>query len=218
MKDTIVILICLMLPILFTLYFIKKKNARILPFLVGMLAFVISQIFLRIPLLQALQSNLSYQFFMMKHPVILVLFLALTAGLFEESARAISFTCLKKKPLSIYDALVFGLGHGGIEAILLVGLPLLQSQATLLQVLPALLERIIAMLAHVMMSVIVWYGIVQHQHKYLMIAILVHMGLNCYPLIGNDVYFIEGYLLIYTLGLTFLVHRTMIKRWKNETM
>lgn len=46
----------------------------------------------------------------------------LAAGLFEETGRFIAFKYLIKRPLSASNALMYGAGHGGIEAIILVGL------------------------------------------------------------------------------------------------
>jgi len=47
--------------------------------------------------------------------------LALTSGLFEESARYLVLRLLGKESRGWNEAVMFGAGHGGIEAILLVG-------------------------------------------------------------------------------------------------
>lgn len=44
------------------------------------------------------------------------------AGIFEETARYICFKFILKKERRIQDAISYGIGHGGIEAILLVGI------------------------------------------------------------------------------------------------
>ncbi|MDR0538038.1 MAG: YhfC family intramembrane metalloprotease [Tannerellaceae bacterium] len=49
------------------------------------------------------------------------------AGLFEETARFISFKILKKKYNGIGTGLAYGIGHGGIEAVLLAGLSMIVS-------------------------------------------------------------------------------------------
>jgi uncharacterized membrane protein YhfC len=43
------------------------------------------------------------------------------AGIFEETARFISFKILKKKFTGISTGLSYGIGHGGIESVLLAG-------------------------------------------------------------------------------------------------
>jgi uncharacterized membrane protein YhfC len=49
------------------------------------------------------------------------------AGIFEETARFLSFKILKKKYNGIGTGLAYGIGHGGIEAILLAGLPMINT-------------------------------------------------------------------------------------------
>ena len=46
----------------------------------------------------------------------------LAAGVFEEVGRFISMNLFKKKELTKHNALMYGIGHGGIEAIIIVGL------------------------------------------------------------------------------------------------
>ena len=47
---------------------------------------------------------------------------SLMAGLFEETGRFLIFTFMLKKAREWKDGLAFGIGHGGIESILLLGL------------------------------------------------------------------------------------------------
>ncbi|WP_163870106.1 YhfC family intramembrane metalloprotease [Myxococcus eversor] len=88
----------------------------------GALAFAVSQLLTRLPLTQALQYALrdelkSSELF---RNVMLVV-LCLSAGLFEETARLWVFA----RPLKAWrrwrDAVGFGVGHGGLESVLLVG-------------------------------------------------------------------------------------------------
>ncbi len=46
----------------------------------------------------------------------------MTAGIFEETARWICFRYLLKKRRRFSDGIVFGLGHGGAEALLITGI------------------------------------------------------------------------------------------------
>lgn len=55
--------------------------------------------------------------------LLVALFLGLSAGVFEESGRYLAYRFWAKNGRSWSDALMMGAGHGGIEAILLVGLP-----------------------------------------------------------------------------------------------
>lgn len=57
---------------------------------------------------------------------------SLTAGLFEETGRYLGFRFFAKADRSTRVAAMAGIGHGGIESILLVGLSLIGSLATYL--------------------------------------------------------------------------------------
>jgi uncharacterized membrane protein YhfC len=63
-------------------------------------------------------------------PVLYVIYGVCMAGIFEETARFIAFKILKKKYQGIGTALSYGIGHGGIESILLAGLAMINSIAT----------------------------------------------------------------------------------------
>lgn len=212
MKTAIVILICFLMPILFTICLYKKQKGLWISFIVGMLAFVISQMMIRIPLLNIITQQHSISLFTLKHPIVYILILAFTAGLFEETARWIGFQCIKKKHSTIYDAFAFGLGHGGIEAMLLIGIPLLSVSTDLTNVLLACGERIIAIAFHVAMSIIVWYGVKEHKNKYTIVAILLHMLLDCSAILGNQVWIVEGYILILTIIVWTLLYQKIIKK------
>ena len=94
MKTAIVILVCFLMPILLTICLSRKQKGLWVSFVVGMLAFVISQMVLRLPLLSIMTQQRSISLFTLKHPVLYILILAFTAGLFEETARLIGFQCM----------------------------------------------------------------------------------------------------------------------------
>ena len=88
----------------------------------GALAFALSQLFTRVPLVQAAQFLLRDELQASRALRIgWVVVLSLTAGLFEETARLWVF----HKPLKDFrrwrDAVGFGAGHGGLEAAVLLG-------------------------------------------------------------------------------------------------
>jgi uncharacterized membrane protein YhfC len=115
------LLIVFLFPIGLWIYFYKKERISAMSVLVGGLTFVISQIVLRMPLLQLLQSQ-SWYAVMAKNIWIYALFLGLTAGIFEEVGRFLGFKFLLKKKLEWKNGIAFGIGHGGIEAIIITGL------------------------------------------------------------------------------------------------
>lgn len=124
----------LVLPILLLLFLCLFKKISPLPMVLGLLSFFISQILLRIPLLQLCAGQGWYQALAQSSPLVLGLGLAFTAGLFEESARLGGAALLgPRKPAfpggpprpghrTWKGALSFGLGHAFCELILLAGM------------------------------------------------------------------------------------------------
>lgn len=98
-----------------------KKAFSFLPMLAGAGAFVVFQIIIRISILLPLVQTMAW---FRNLPWLAAAFLCITAGLFEEPARFLMFSLMKKKR-QFPDGLSYGIGHGGIEAIVLVGLTLL---------------------------------------------------------------------------------------------
>lgn len=218
MKNIIVILVCFLFPLVCTLCLSKKQKRLWISFLTGMLAFVISQMLLRIPLLSFLSTQAYFSIFTLMHPILYILLLAFSAGLFEEIARWIGFTCIKKKYCTIYDALAFGFGHGGVEAMLLVGIPMLSVHVDVISVLLACGERLIAIAFHVAMSIIVWYGVKEGKKRYIILAIILHMVLDSYAVFANLVWIVEGYILILTIIVWIVLSQTIIKRVRYENI
>jgi uncharacterized membrane protein YhfC len=103
-----------------------KKAFSFLPLLGGFLGFFISQIVFRINVLQYVLPQFVWYNLMAANPWLISIFLAVTAGLVEEFARFIVFVIMKKRR-SFPDGFSYGIGHGGTEAILLVGLSLVNS-------------------------------------------------------------------------------------------
>lgn len=186
------ILLSLVLPIALILYFIRKAGPR--PALTGALCFIVSQLILRIPLLQLFTAmNQSWlQTLTPQVPAyyVYILALSLTAGLFEEWGRYLFMRLMLKQRRSTTDALAFGAGHGGIEAILLVGLTVTVQLFFTPQQFESLsgfviviggVERVFAMLFHIAMSVLIMRrGLAQI--RFVWLAVLLHTLLNFVPI------------------------------------
>lgn len=92
------------------------------------MAFFVSQILLRIPLLNQVLAKMPwYLQLAAESPYLCSLLVGLSAGIFEETARLLCFRFLMKKNRRFVDSLSFGFGHGGIEAILITGLSCLST-------------------------------------------------------------------------------------------
>ena len=115
------IIICFGLPLGCILYLVIAKKRAFIPVLVGAAVFVVFQLFFRIPLLQYVLPTMPWYLDMAHHPWLYGIFLGLTAGLFEEGGRYLGYRTLLRKRTRWIDGFAFGVGHGGIEAITLVG-------------------------------------------------------------------------------------------------
>ncbi|MBP3262776.1 YhfC family intramembrane metalloprotease [Pseudobutyrivibrio sp.] len=70
----------------------------------------------------------------------------LAAGVFEEVGRFTSMNLFKKKELTKHNALMYGIGHGGIEAIIIVGLSSISNLITSIMINTGTFEPILASL------------------------------------------------------------------------
>ena len=147
-----------------------------------------------------------------------VLYGTVMAGVFEECGRHIMLKYILKKDRTRENAVLYGIGHGGIE-ILAVILPAIMtylavaimfSKGTVEEALTALkitedtaaaalpsvqaaaafdygmmalnvIERLLAMILHIGLTVIVFYGVRSAGKGYLPLAILLHMLMDTFP-------------------------------------
>jgi len=128
------IVICFGLPIGCILYLLIAKKRAIIPVLVGAAVFVVFQLIIRIPLLQYVLPSMPWYADMLHRPWLIGIFLGLTAGLFEEGGRYLGSRTLLKNRSRWIDGFAFGVGHGGIEAITLVGLTNISNLALALSI------------------------------------------------------------------------------------
>lgn len=162
------------------LFFYAYRQKKMLPFLLGSAAFLLSQVFFRMPLLQYLSEQYpAYTMMSMTEPILFGLVLGLSAGLFEETARFILMVFLMKQR-DFQSGLLFGAGHGGIEAVLIVGIPvatLLFSSTVEISTGMAFIggiERFFAIVLHIGLSIIVLQAVVQKRFRYVVFAIIIH--------------------------------------------
>lgn len=117
------LIVSLILPPAFLVgYALRNKKQGIWSaWLLGALGFFVPQILIRFPILTALSRTDGFLAFAQNHTLIYGFALAFTAGLFEVVGRYAVARMLKKN-LTYRRALAAGLGHGGIEAMILTGL------------------------------------------------------------------------------------------------
>ncbi|MBQ8834312.1 MAG: YhfC family intramembrane metalloprotease [Oscillospiraceae bacterium] len=122
--------VSLILPVLILIVFaVKNKDNGIWSaWFIGAAGFIVPQLLIRLPILSLLSAIDGFASFMSSHLLVYALFLAFTAGLFELAGRYAAAKLLTKK-LNFKRSLVAGLGHGGIEAMAIVGISFVNNLA-----------------------------------------------------------------------------------------
>ena len=197
------------LPIGLMLYF-RQKGGKWTTFLIGAVTFILFAMILEsilhnlvflTPLWAILQDNIW----------LYGLYGGLAAGVFEETGRLLAFKLFLKKEQEPITALSYGIGHGGAEAILLVGLvmvnnlvlaaavsaggisdPAILEMAEQLASTPAgmylwaVLERVGAIILHLSISVLVFAAVRESGKKWLFpAAILTHAAVDFIAVVSN---------------------------------
>ena len=113
------------IPVILFIYY-KKKGANIPPFFIGcavffIFALVIESLFhqvilMKLPVGQTIQNNIW----------LLAIYGGLMAGLFEETGRFVTFkTVMKRYRDKDVNGLMYGAGHGGFEAAVVLGITMI---------------------------------------------------------------------------------------------
>ena len=116
-------LIAFVVPIVLAIYFVRAKHGELVPILVGAAVFIVFALVLESLVHNAFLLHTGVGAKVYANPWLFVIYGGIMAGLFEETGRFTAFkTVLRKKQGNDANALTYGVGHGGCEAILLVGL------------------------------------------------------------------------------------------------
>ncbi len=115
--------VSLLLPVaVYVIYGCRHKGKGVwLAWLFGAAGFFVPQMVIRIPILNMLAAVPAVTAFSKDHFAGYCLILGVTAALFETAGRYIVAKMLSKR-LTFERSLASGLGHGGIEAMMLVGI------------------------------------------------------------------------------------------------
>lgn len=116
---TVSILFPLMLAIIWCAKNKGKKTVSAL--LLGALGFFVMQIVIRTPILSLISQTDGFLDFVSSNYVLYCLILAFTAALFEVIARY-GVAKILRKDLSFERSFAAGIGHGGIESIIIIGM------------------------------------------------------------------------------------------------
>lgn len=201
--------ICFSVPLLLTVLVYRKERAPLKAVVIGALVFIVFQPLTRIPLLAALQGS-NWYFNNVQFSVWATAFLySLSAAIFEECGRFLAFKLLLNRDLHWAGGVAYGIGHGGIEAML-VGLTFISGITALDVVSPFYLvmpgiERLMTMAIQIGLSLVVLYSVRSNKFIWLFYAIFLHMLVDLpIPLVKNPV-LIEVYVLVAALvSLVFI--------------
>lgn len=124
----ITLVVALVLPVAVISVFSFRNKGKKLPsaWLLGAAGFLVTQMVIRVPVLMVLQTQPWFVSFGENNPFLYAFVLAFTAGLFELAGR-FAVAKLMGKNLTYKRSLAAGLGHGGIEAMILVGIAYLNN-------------------------------------------------------------------------------------------
>src|SRR5712692_550260 len=121
-SDIVSIVFAILYPLLLAIVVNRRLGVRWKYFAIGMLIFLLFQLISRVPIVIALGPVVGPR---LTSPFLLyswVFILALTAGLFEEVGRYVAYRWIMRREEKTWNkAVMYGLGHGGLESILLVG-------------------------------------------------------------------------------------------------
>ncbi|CAL7875261.1 YhfC family glutamic-type intramembrane protease [Fusobacterium necrophorum] len=143
--------------------------------LLGSLCFWVSQIKIRLPLLTTIiYKNSKFTIFEMKNPLLAGIFIAASAGIFEEGFRFLFRKFLLKNSRNIVEAAIFGLGHSLMEILYLFYVTGFHTALFSISIW-GILERILATFLHIELSILLWLGFLKNKkYRILILAMLLH--------------------------------------------
>lgn len=183
------VIAALVLPIAAFIYLACKKDRLAAPYLLGVLTFLVFQLLTRIPLLTLVLPGMGwYASFTVINPTLHILFLGVTAALFEEGGRFLVMKLFMKDRTRWIDGISFGIGHGGLEAVAIVGLGALATLltpggpaaagATAAGMFAAGAERLFTVVLHIGWSVMVLRSVRCRNAWWLLLAVALHTAVD----------------------------------------
>lgn len=178
------VIVCFGIPLGAIAYYLVRDRARAAVFGLGVLSFFVSQVVLRSAMLNALNGTVEFAVFSATRPLLHMLFLALTAAVFEETARLLFLRPQRKNTFDVGVAVAFGMGHGGCEAMI-VGLNSAALLIAPLHLIPidasiamAGVERVSTLMIHVALSVLVYAAIMRRNAWPFITALALHTAVD----------------------------------------
>ena len=141
----ITLFVSLILPIVVLIILSRKWKLNHIPsaWFLGALGFFIPQMLIRTRLLNGFATTPGFQQFAENHFILYSLILAFTAGAFELAGRYGVAKVLKRE-MTFRRSLAAGLGHGGIEAMILIGATYINNLLYMVMIQTGSFEAVIA--------------------------------------------------------------------------
>lgn len=244
----ITMLLCFLLPIVLCIIWHKKTKSKVYPVFIGAATFVVFALILEQILHTVVLKSTGTA--ITGNIWLYALYGGFAAGIFEETGRFIAMKFFMKKDLSKESSIMYGIGHGGIEAIIICGFSMisniiisimlnagmgnllltgltddmkstLYTQLAPIETLPSAtfllagVERIGAVILHIMLSYIVYKAVAGKKIGYFILAILIHAFVDASTVLlaGNiPNILIEAVLYVYDAVLLIFI----IKLYKSE--
>ena len=244
----ITIVLIVAIPVAFFLYWRRKhrEQTNISYLIAGALGFIVSARMLELGVHYfCILADNPVSRFINRSTVAFVLYGIAMAGVFEECGRHIVLKYIMKKNRTRENAVLYGIGHGGIEvlAILLptmitylviavlfsqgdveyalsslkiteetaaAALPTIQAAAVFDYAMMAMnvIERLMAMLLHIGLTVIVYYGVISAKKAYLPMAVLLHMLMDTFAALYQrgvvPLWSVEVWVAVWTAVIVFI--------------
>ena len=119
-------------PILLVVLCVRQRKGTLWAVFTGAACFVVGAM-----LLESLFHRLMLTVLvpdLLQHPVAYILYSCMAAGVFEETARLIGLSLLSRCDATPVIGFAYGVGHGGIEAVIIGGLGAVNNIATIVMV------------------------------------------------------------------------------------
>ena len=257
----ITVILMIAIPVIFFVYWRKKhKQQTKLNYLIaGAVGFIVSARVLELGVhLVCIVADNPISRLINGNTVAFVFYGIIMAGVFEECGRYIVLKYIMKKNRTPENAVMYGIGHGGIEifAVLLpamilylviavlfssgnmenalstlniteetaaAALPSVQATATFDYAMMAMnvIERLFAMLVHIGLTVIVYYGVCNAKKVCLPVAIILHMLMDTFPALYQrgvvSLWQVEVWAALWTAVIVFIAMKLYRKMMPQPT-
>lgn len=261
----ITVILMVAIPVIFVIYWRKKhkQQTNIGYLIAGAVGFIVSARVLELGVhLVCIVADNPVSRFINGNTIAFVLYGIIMAGVFEECGRHIVLKYIMKKNRTPENAVMYGIGHGGIEilAVLLpsmilylviavlfsagnienalstlniteqtaaAALPSVQAAAAFDYTMMTMnvIERLFAMLLHIGLTVVVYYGVVSAKKTCLPMAIVLHMLADTFPALYQrsvvSLWAVEIWAAFWTAIIVFIavkLYRKMKVSSQNETI